>query len=293
MKTSNKLFICALVGLLGLLPSAALGKRNPDAIQIITTFDFPGAVRTTSYGINDQSEVVGNFAGADSFSRGFIRYPDGIFDTVSLPGDTQPLSAFGINNSRVVVGGSGQSGFIKTGNIFTWYDFPGAIFTTILGNNDAGNLAGGFRISNFQAFVHINGTPTAVIIPGDLFSTATDINNQNVAVGWYAVGNDIAHGFIRNPNGALVYPFDYPGATATLPNGINDQGWIVGQYVDANGFHGFLFRPPNVFVPFDYPGAISTSLNGINNFGHITGSYIDADENQHGFLAVVTRHPLR
>lgn len=297
----RKIFICAMVALLGLFPSIALAKRNPDAIQVLATFDAPGASDTIPIGINEYSEIVGYYFAP--LPIGFIRYPYGRFDTFIAPGFTL---AGGINNFRVVTGtfyrlSGGSSGYIKTGNIFSTFDLSPmgvpSLLTMLGGNNDAGNFVGSVDIDTAdRAFVHIQGTPMLVNIPGELRSSSLDINNQNVAVGLYSTFSDPPlsfHGFIRNPNGTLVFPFDYAGASATSLNGINDQGWMVGGYRDGLGKHGFFFRPPNTFVSFDYPGAVETSMNGINNQGYIVGDYTDANGIQHGFLAVVTRYPLR
>ena len=50
---------------------------------------------------------------------------------------------------------------------------------------------------------------------------------------------------------------DVPGATGTVPQGINDSGNIVGCYDDAKGRHGFLYARGN-FTTIDYPGAPNT-----------------------------------
>ena len=65
-------------------------------------------------------------------------------------------------------------------------------------------------------------------------------------------------------------------------NGINDDGHIVGTYIDAaGGHHGFLLAAGN-FTTID-PGTTYTDAYGINNDGHIVGTYSDAS-GAHGFL---------
>ena len=69
--------------------------------------------------------------------------------------------------------------------------------------------------------------------------------------------------------------FDYPGATSTNANGINDDGAVVGVYVDKDGKqHGFLLGGGN-FTTIDYPGALSTFPYAINNAGDIVGYRVD------------------
>jgi hypothetical protein len=91
-----------------------------------------------------------------------------------------------------------------------------------------------------------------------------------------------------------------PGASATLPFGINNRGQIVGAYVDpdggtAGGFtHGFLFED-GVFSTIDVPGPgpSETELTGISNSGEIAGVYRDALGITLGFHRawVAAQHP--
>ena len=67
--------------------------------------------------------------------------------------------------------------------------------------------------------------------------------------------------------------FDVPGAVSTTAAGINDNGDIVGSYIDAAGNqHGYL-RQGSTFTTIDYPGAVTTGLTGINNSGRIIGCF--------------------
>jgi hypothetical protein len=76
---------------------------------------------------------------------------------------------------------------------------------------------------------------------------------------------------------------DAPGATrGTVATGINDQGQIVGWYLDATSYHGFLDMG-GVFSNIDVPGTQTTIVSGINDFGQIVGQYSDST-GTHGFL---------
>jgi probable HAF family extracellular repeat protein len=67
---------------------------------------------------------------------------------------------------------------------------------------------------------------------------------------------------------------------ADTASGINNDGHIVGTYSDAGGAHGFLLQPGS-FTTIDVPGR-STSARGISNRGDIVGSFSLG----HGFLYV-------
>jgi probable HAF family extracellular repeat protein len=45
-------------------------------------------------------------------------------------------------------------------------------------------------------------------------------------------------------------PIDVPGASATLAYGINNKGQIVGNYVQAGQYHGFLYSA-GTFAPLN------------------------------------------
>jgi uncharacterized membrane protein len=78
----------------------------------------------------------------------------------------------------------------------------------------------------------------------------------------------------------------------TLPEGINDEGAIVGFYTDANVVpHGFVRSPGGAIFPFDAPGAglgagldEGTVAYGISDLGAIVGYYQDSQYVFHGFV---------
>jgi len=78
---------------------------------------------------------------------------------------------------------------------------------------------------------------------------------------------------------------DFPRAGATVANGVNSKGEIVGGYggdVLNVSSHGFLLRGSN-FKTIDYPQASGTEPSGINDHNVIVGWYADAGGNNHGF----------
>src|SRR5215467_15175537 len=102
---------------------------------------------------------------------------------------------------------------------------------------------------------------------------AVAINNLGTVVGRYRLAG-IVHGFIYH-NGQYT-SLDVPGATGTWPQGINDQGQIVGTMYDSTGNpHGFSYLA-GVFKTIDFPGALFTAVSAINNAGTIVGQYTDA-----------------
>ena len=291
------LFVFPLMGTFG-QQAASSGS-----IEVITTFDYPGAGNLTlPQKINERGDVVGEFIDSSGVTRGFVRFSDGSFsDPIVDPNDTVGFTeGRGINNSRTVAGdyvisdGTVHS-FFLSGSTFTEYDVPGAVQTNLLSINDAGEFTGGFDDGSgiFQAFVGRGATLTSFSVPGALLTLAYEINNNNkLVVGYYIDASGILHGYYRGVNGALHFPIDPTGSTATVLFGLNNRNWVVGRYGDSSGVtHGLFFVPPNNFFTFDYPGSTFTSLNGINSQGIIVGRYVDASGIAHGFLARVRGTP--
>jgi hypothetical protein len=295
--------ILAVLFVFPLMGTFAQQASNSGFIEVITTFDYPGAGNLTlPQKINDRGDIVGIYVDSNSVTRGFVRFSDGSFSApIVEPNDTAGVTqARGINNSRTVCGnyvgsdGNTHSFFLSDGT-FTEYDVPGATNTAVLGINDAGDFAGGFADSNgnFPAFVSVGGTITSFSVPGALSTAVYHLNNSNqLVVGYYFDSSGTLHGTFRDANGALHFPIDPSGSTATILFGVNERNWVVGRYADSLGVtHGLFFVPPNNFFTFDYPGSTFTSLNGINAQGLICGRYTDTSGIDHGFIARVTGTP--
>src|SRR6059036_2918516 len=292
------LFVFPLIGMF------AQQTPNSGSIEVITTFDYPGAGNLTlPQKINERGDVVGEFIDSNGVTRAFVRFSDGSFSPpIVAPNDTVGFTeGRGINNSRTVcgdyVGSDGNShGFFLSGGTFTEYDVPGAPSTAVLGINDVADFAGAFDPDGsgiLQAFVSVGGTLTSFSVPGAIATLAYQINNsKQLVVGYYLDSSGIPHGYYRDANGALHFPIDPPGSTTTILFGDNDRNWVVGRYADSAGVtHGLFFTAPNNFFTFDYPGSTFTSLNGINAQGVICGRYVDAAGIAHGFLARVRGTP--
>src|SRR5438874_5633529 len=60
------------------------------SIEVITTFDYPGAGNLTlPQKINERGDVVGEFIDSSGVTRGFVRFSDGSFsDPIVDPNDT-------------------------------------------------------------------------------------------------------------------------------------------------------------------------------------------------------------
>ncbi len=295
--------ILAVLFVFPLMGTFAQQASSSGSIEVITTFDYPGAGNSTlPQKINERGDVVGVFIDSNGVTRGFVRFSNGSFSAPIVdPNDTVGFTeGRGINNSGTVCGDyaspdGNQHGFFLSGGTFTEYDVPGAVSTDVLGINDAGDFTGGFDPGSgiFQAFVSRGGTITSFSVPGAPLTLAYEINNsKQLVVGYFIDSSGILHGYYRDTNGALHFPIDPSGSVGTVLFGLNDRNWVVGRYADSSGVtHGLFFVPPNNFFTFDYPGSTFTSLNGISDQGNICGRFVDASGIAHGFIARVTGTP--
>ncbi len=302
MFKSRTLLICVLT-VFFVLPSVITFAQAQPIIQILATFDYPGTGNsTTAFGINEHDDIAGNYVDSAGVTRGFVRAGNGTFSPpIVAPGDTGNFTrCLGINTPGTVVGDffnvaeNRFHGYFLSGGAFRQFDVGPTVSTSLVGINLAGNFVGTFGsiAQPNQAFINISGSTIVIAIPGAHDSNGDGINAQNEVVGSYSDSGLVLHGFFRTAAGALKFPIDFPGSTATALNGINNGDAIVGNHTDSTGgVHGLLLHKPNTFVSFDYPGAVATSFNGINNAGHISGRYTDGAGVRHGFLAAVITPP--
>lgn len=95
---------------------------------------------------------------------------------------------------------------------------------------------------------------------------------------------DTTHSLSQSiPNSFNV--IDYPNATHSVANGINNAGQIVGEYDYSSAYppHGFLLSS-GTYTSIDYPNIANTVANEINNAGQIVGYYFDNSVYTHSFL---------
>ncbi len=164
-----------------------------------------------AYGINDKGQVVG-YSGDPE--RAFL-YDKG---TISGLGTLPPYnssSANAINDKRYVVGSLFYNDFPPV------YDTSAFLYTDRMGITNLGRL-----------------------LPTDIFSSASDINNKDQVVGYSGSFNGYRaffyDGRLQDLNN-LIPPDS--GFTLNYANAINDKGQIVGTGIINGQQHGFLLTP--------------------------------------------------
>lgn len=137
--------------------------------------------------------------------------------------------------------------------------------------NNSGQIVGWYvdTDSDEHAFLYNAGEFSKVETENASIKRAQDITDTNLIVGW-CENMDGHHGFLLDGDSFNI--IDYPGATRTDVNAINENGNIVGRY---DGFFGFLYDPiTKGFSTFDCsPGSGQTDPKGNNDSGWILGDY--------------------
>jgi hypothetical protein len=256
-----------------------------DAKITFTTITVPGAVYTGVWAINKSGEMVGNYGqniNSGNDSHGFL-YRNGTFTYFDYPGQSVTLPT-GINDSGLIVGFAGQDpvlGFVYNGATFTTLRHGSDSATHAWGINNAGVVVGGDgSIYGTRGFELRGQTYKDVSPPGTyVYIYGTSINNLGEVVGW--TDNDAfsyAHGKFRN--------VDFPGASKTEAEGINDGGMIVGWYetgAPPYAFYAFARSRGGRYISFSYPGAV-TFAAGVNASGQIVGEYTYDSKTYFGFI---------
>ena len=290
--------LSALLATVIALPfSPARAQLQPAAnIEILETFAYPKANTkdTIAWALNNLGTVGGTF-NHGFLEQGFLRQSSGKFSPPISASPTARNYVQAVNDAGVAAGyyvdTDGSHGFFFQDGVLTPYDMPGSTATIIYGLNNAGDFTGLVTNSGVTtAYASIGGTITAVSGAANAtFTWPHAINKRDQLVGYYVdnVPPLIEHGFLRNPEGSIVGPLDFPGAANTQLFGINDRGTIVGfWYEEGNSvIHGLVLRHLTEFSQIDIPGASYTLVTGINNSGVITGWYSMPHLGVFGFLA--------
>ena len=306
MKTRSTVGLLALAAVAGW---AAAAQAAP--VYTVQTVQFPtDPTFTQLLGINDQSTIVG-YHGA-TVNKGFtLTLPNTLADT-NFPNSAQTqvtgiagATAGGGNKVGFYVDTAGTThGFINFSpsglNLFGTVDQPGTAFNQVLGiSNNAAHIAGysstdaaGATLQRAyigsaglfgNTFTDING-----LLPTNLNSQATGINDASAAVGFYlpASGPDTSLGFLDV--GGTISTIDPFGSTNTAALGTANIDEIVGFYTDADGVqHGYT-DIGGAFSSFDPAGSVNTTINGVNDLGQLVGFFTNADGNTIGFVATPT-----
>jgi uncharacterized membrane protein len=290
--------LLALVGIAGAFPAHADYKY--------TTVNYPGALCTVLWGINNSGDVLGSASfGAlctrTTLSFVYHRKNGSITVLPTVPGATG-TAAIGINEAGVIVGGAGDGetnadvGLILEKGAFTFFVHPGSVETQGRAIGNSGLVTGYSKSSatgidvpfiydpTHNSFIDIT-VPGMTLTPGP-FNTAQGINGKGEVVGNIRLDPDALfagspggqYGFLRDRGGAISF-FQVNGY-GTRARGITESGRIAGWLYDGAGLgRGFVVTlkarggVQSLTVPdadlLQVPGSIDTFVAGIDNLGRL------------------------
>lgn len=290
-----------------------------------TTIDYPGALCTSVWGINNSGDVLGTAAfSVDCSGTAFAFVYQSKKGTITVlptvPGAVA-TGAIGINQAGLIVGSAGDGtstndvGFILDKGAFTFFAHPGSLLTQgrAIGNS---GVVTGYSIDSAGINVpfiydpkhntYIDFTVSGAT-PG-FFNVAQGINGKGDVVGSFRLDPDAVfpgslfgpYGFLRDKRGVITL-FRVNGYR-TRARGITESGRIAGFLTDdalgekARGFvvtltsrGGFQSLTVSDADLLDVPGSVLTIVEGINDVGLVSGGWIDANGVSHGFLATPSK----
>jgi hypothetical protein len=232
-----------------------------------SSIDYAGAIVTGASGINDQGDIVGIHVDTPGQPGGGVHgylLRQGVFTAVDYPGHLNTI-AQRITNGGQILGCYHDTdtmgtmhGMVVSDGKFSEQSMPASMNYGAVAD---GSVTAGQYMDMMTGVVRSFLASADVFAPFDFpFSIATQVTDMSPSgevTGIYMDTAKIYHGFVlnlgdlvarfvANPKAGMAGSFDfvsieYPGATATIARGINDQGDVVGSYFDTAGKgHGFL-----------------------------------------------------
>jgi probable HAF family extracellular repeat protein len=209
---------------------------------VITTIDFPGSVSTSAKGINARGDIVGDFTDEQGGWHSYL-LSDGKFTQIDYPGASATV-AFGINNASDITGrwyddAGTELGFLLKNGTFYRVSVPDSGLTSVSGAQDNGRVLVGD--TNLESGLHgfIRSRPghyELIDYPGPEpveFTIVRWINQRGDIVG--VTGDSSWFGFLLRDGQYTRIDVDFTGASTTRPLAINDDGVIVGDYINQWG----------------------------------------------------------
>jgi len=286
-----------------------------------TVVDYPGAVTTQFWGINNAGLIVGQASLVDPVDGPYFDFAydprKGVFTPIpDVPGNVN-TAVIGLNEKGTLVGTTSPDGVSasfftldKKGE-HTVFSQPGWAISNARAIGSSGKVTGYSSTADFSDFTGFifdpkDGSFTEIDFPNSTIVIPQGINGRGDVVG--SVGFRPGGAPDGNPPGTYAFLRDKSGsialfrinATLTRARGISDAGKITGQVLDPGtgailGFVGkldltpglpgvqYLTAPPVELLVV--PGMVNTIPQGINNAGTIIGSTDDGTGISHGFIA--------
>jgi photosystem II stability/assembly factor-like uncharacterized protein len=236
-----------------------------DSYVQYSNVDYPGAVWSVAYGVNNLGQIVGAYQDANYCVHGYL-LNGGTYTSISNPNGVCP-----------------------------------GIATMLLAINDAGQISGYYdgQSTGNQSFIYY--LPKQKFYPTTTFAgvcctEANGINGDATLSGTYS-NNGTQTGFwepVMPPNWAGTPNSYFDGAgVGTFGEGLNNNGDIAGYYqISYADDYALLFSNGVQILSFQYSPVSGTYYDtyayGVNDFGQMVGYYaMPFGEGNYGFVATL------
>ncbi|HEY3779186.1 MAG TPA: hypothetical protein VGL35_14130 [Rhizomicrobium sp.] len=240
-----------------------------------------GSTQTSVFGITDKNIITGDYTDSSGVQHGFVGPIDGSNDKSfdDPDGTTQPRA---INDMGWI------SGFDSLSTA-TWERSPAGKLKPVTKSGTAlDGVAQGLNASGVFGADYIDpNTGATVAYLGKKYKYMSkfklSISNSGYAARGVDAAGDIA-GWYYDPSTQLQHGFiiingkaktiDYPNATYTVMEGLNDNGIVPCQYEDTSGvIHGCYYDVSTKKIKsLDVPGSTLTQIWGANDKDVIAAS---------------------
>jgi len=265
----------------------------PASVNVLKVklLEILNALQVIANGINDHSQVVGQFSDQNGTPHGFVYEADS-FVQIDYP-HMFGINLYKINNLGQFVGSITDAngvvhGFFYDGGTLSPPLTYGAGATYASGINNRGEIVGTFfGAGGSKGFVYKAGQFLTPNLPPGAQQTGFQAINDAGEVAGISVDAKGTHGLLYLERLGLFTPqFDFPGATVTFPQAINATGQLGGQCTAANGKSFAFVSLAGALVSVDIPNAPNgASILGINARGQVCGNFIDANQVHHAYIA--------
>jgi probable HAF family extracellular repeat protein len=192
--------------------------------------------------------------------------------TVMLPASECPLR-YGVRKPCTV---HPENAFLDSGGVMTNLGTLGGLASAATAINASGTVVGSADLASgaSHAFAESGGVMTnlGTLDGAAATSNALAINRTGQIAGWSTAPGGSGNVAFLYSNGSMTDLGTIDGGTASVANGINDAGVVIGNSDTAGGDElGFIYQNGKM-TDIGTLGGANSSVNAINDNGVITGS---------------------
>ena len=267
-------------------------------------YNFPNAVETEIYGINDATgALTGNFIDASGVRRGFsgdtiIEFPGAVTTYADF------TSAAGAVGSYIDTEGTYHAYILRPSGQFMSFSLSSTIdldYAFLHGINDVGTYVARVKLVDDvpRTYVGSFSGRHELRFSDGVSTEGYNINQDGSIVGYYDTPDGRRHGFIARPaeapadeslatltdSGYTFETIEVPGVDFLSVTASSDFEDYAGYTKSEDGEKDVAFTLiDGVFMTYDFPGALNTYFFALGNDGRAAGYYEDSEGRHQGVI---------